>query len=49
MHKYVIHKAGSYDKIEKETLPLPPLVKGEGLIEVSYFGVNYAGIKYYHK
>lgn len=44
MHKFVIHKPGSYDQISLEKGAIPQPIKGEALIEVSYFGINYAGI-----
>jgi NADPH:quinone reductase-like Zn-dependent oxidoreductase len=45
MHKISISKPGSYDQLHMETqLPIPTPIAGEVLIEVSYFGINYAGM-----
>lgn len=42
MRKVVIHRAGSYDRLEIEQHPDPAPGPGEVLVETSFVGVNYA-------
>ncbi|MBW2529244.1 MAG: zinc-binding dehydrogenase [Deltaproteobacteria bacterium] len=44
MHKIVVPRAGSYDRLRLEEHPMPQPGPGEALVEVEASGVNYADV-----